>query len=128
MTREGRMKNAECRMVQAAGAVGGIGHRVIGFSLVIAALVIGHFQPASAAVIDADLCVFGGTSAGIAAAVQAARLGKTVVLAEPGKYLGGLTTGGIGATDIGNKAAPSGVARGVCGGVAGYDAPQKRGG
>jgi hypothetical protein len=107
-------------MVQAAGAVGGIGHRVIGFSLVIAALVIGHFQPASAAVIDADLCVFGGTSAGIAAAVQAARLGKTVVLAEPGKYLGGLTTGGIGATDIGNKAAIGGIAREFYGRIAKY--------
>ena len=41
--------------------------------------------PARAAVIDADLCVFGGTSAGIAAAVHASRMGKTAVLVEPGK-------------------------------------------
>jgi hypothetical protein len=62
-------------------------------------------------VIESDLCVFGGTSAGIAAAVQARRMGRTVVLVEPGRHLGGLTTGGLGATDIGNKAAIGGVSR-----------------
>jgi hypothetical protein len=62
-------------------------------------------------VIEADVCVFGGTSGGIAAAVQTARMGRKVVLLEPGKYLGGLTTGGLGATDIGNKAAIGGLAR-----------------
>ena len=65
----------------------------------------------AAQVIETDLCVFGGTSGGIAAAVQAARMGKSVVLVEPSKYLGGLTTGGLGATDIGNKAAVGGVSR-----------------
>jgi len=60
---------------------------------------------------ETDICVFGGTSGGIAAAIQAARMGKTVVLLEPGKYLGGLTTGGLGATDIGNKAAVGGISR-----------------
>ncbi|MBI3875519.1 MAG: FAD-dependent oxidoreductase, partial [Verrucomicrobia bacterium] len=64
-----------------------------------------------AAISESDLCVFGGTSAGIAAAVQASRMGKSVVLIEPSKYLGGLTTGGLGATDIGNKAAVGGVSR-----------------
>jgi hypothetical protein len=60
---------------------------------------------------DTDVCVFGGTSGGIAAAIQTARTGKRVVLLEPGKYLGGLTTGGLGATDIGNKAAVGGISR-----------------
>src|SRR5947207_6967668 len=60
---------------------------------------------------DTDVCVFGGTSGGIAAAIQCARMGKSVVLLEPGKYLGGLTTGGLGATDIGNKAAIGGISR-----------------
>ena len=64
-----------------------------------------------AEVIITDICVFGGTSAGIIAAVQAKKLGQSVVLVEPGKYLGGLTTGGLGATDIGNKAAIGGLAR-----------------
>ncbi len=67
--------------------------------------------PAAAQVTEADLCIFGGTSGGIAAAVQAARLGKTAVLVNPTKYLGGLTTGGLGATDIGNKAAIGGLSR-----------------
>lgn len=65
----------------------------------------------SAEIIETDICVFGGTSGGIAAAIQATRMGKTVVLVEPGKYLGGLTTGGLSATDIGNKAAIGGIAR-----------------
>jgi hypothetical protein len=65
----------------------------------------------SAEVIETDLCVFGGSSAGIVAAIQAKKLGKSVVLVEPGKYLGGLTTGGLGATDIGNKAAIGGLSR-----------------
>jgi len=54
-----------------------------------------------------DVVIYGGTSAGISAAVQTARLGKKVILIEPGSYLGGLTSGGLGATDIGNKAARS---------------------
>ena len=59
----------------------------------------------------ADVVVYGATSGGIAAAVQTARMGKTVILVEPGKHLGGLTSGGLGATDIGNKAAIGGIAR-----------------
>jgi hypothetical protein len=58
-----------------------------------------------------DVVVYGGTSGGIAAAIQAARMGKTAVLIEPTKFLGGLTTGGLGATDIGNKKAIGGMSR-----------------
>ncbi len=58
-----------------------------------------------------DIVVYGGTSGGITAALQAARMGKTVVLVEPTKFLGGLTTGGLGATDIGNKKAIGGISR-----------------
>ena len=65
----------------------------------------------AAEVIEADLCVYGGTARGVAAAVQAARMGKTAVIAEFGNHLGGLTSGGLGATDIGNKAAIGGIAR-----------------
>jgi hypothetical protein len=66
---------------------------------------------ARAASREFDVVVYGGTSGGVAAAVQASRMGKTVVLIEPGKHLGGLTSGGLGATDIGNKAAIGGLAR-----------------
>jgi hypothetical protein len=58
-----------------------------------------------------DMVVYGGTSAGISAAVQASRMGKKVVVIEPGDRLGGLTTGGLGQTDIGNKQAIGGIAR-----------------
>lgn len=65
----------------------------------------------AADVIEADICIYGGTAGGVAAAVQAARMGKTVVIAEFGNHIGGMTSGGLGATDIGNKAAIGGIAR-----------------
>ena len=68
-------------------------------------------QLKAAEVIEADVCIYGGTAGGVAAAVQAARMGKTAVIAEFGNHLGGLTSGGLGATDIGNKAAIGGIAR-----------------
>jgi hypothetical protein len=58
-----------------------------------------------------DLCIYGASSAGMAAAVQAARMGLKVIIAEFGQRVGGLTTGGLGATDIGNKAAIGGISR-----------------
>jgi len=58
-----------------------------------------------------DVVVYGGTSAGVIAAVKSARMGKSVVLIEPSKHLGGLSSGGLGATDIGNKAAIGGISR-----------------
>jgi hypothetical protein len=62
------------------------------------------------AVKEVDICVYGGSSAGVMAAYSAKKLGKTVVLIEPGKHIGGLTSGGLGYTDIGNKFAISGLA------------------
>ncbi|HEX4073205.1 MAG TPA: FAD-dependent oxidoreductase [Planctomycetaceae bacterium] len=58
-----------------------------------------------------DVVVYGGTSAGVTAAIQVARMHHTVVLIEPGRHIGGLTSGGLGATDIGNKAAIGGLSR-----------------
>ena len=58
-----------------------------------------------------DLCIYGGTSAGVIAAYTAAKMGKKVILIEPGKHLGGLSAGGLGYTDIGNKYAIAGLAR-----------------
>src|ERR1039458_10040283 len=55
--------------------------------------------------IEADLCVYGATAGGVAAAVQAARMGKTAVVAEFGNHVGGVTSRGLGATAIGHKAA-----------------------
>lgn len=66
-------------------------------------------RPASAA--DHDIVVYGGTASGVAAAVQAARMGKSVVVIEPSRHVGGLTSGGLGYTDSGNKAVIGGIAR-----------------
>ena len=60
---------------------------------------------------ETDICIYGGTSAGVIAAVAAKRMGKSVLLIEPGKHLGGMTAGGLGQTDIGNKHAITGLSR-----------------
>ena len=59
----------------------------------------------------ADVVIYGGTSAGIAAAVQVSRMGHSVILIEPGCHIGGLTTGGLGFTDSGDKQVIGGIAR-----------------
>ena len=56
-----------------------------------------------------DIVIYGGTSGGIAAALQASRMNKKVILIEPSARIGGLTTGGLGQTDIGNKQAIGGI-------------------
>lgn len=58
-----------------------------------------------------DIVIYGGTSSGVAAAIQSSRMGKSVVLIEPSNRIGGLTTGGLGQTDIGNKQAIGGISR-----------------
>jgi hypothetical protein len=78
-------------------------------------LLIGFAElPAAATpqkLLQADVCVFGGTSGGVAAAVQAARMGKSVIIAEPGTHLGGMTSGGLSAVDIGDPRSVGGIAR-----------------
>lgn len=57
-----------------------------------------------------DMVIYGGTASGIAAAVQAARMGKSVVVIESSQRIGGLTSGGLGDTDVGMKQAVGGLA------------------
>lgn len=61
--------------------------------------------------IKVDVCVYGGTSAGVIAAYTAKQMGKSVLLIEPGTHLGGMSSGGLGFTDIGNKYVVTGLAR-----------------
>ena len=61
--------------------------------------------------IQADVCVYGGTSGGVAAAIQAQRMGRKAVLLEFGKHVGGLTTGGLSHTDGGEPSVCGGIAR-----------------
>jgi len=58
-----------------------------------------------------DVVIYGATSAGVIAAVQARRLGKTAVIVGPDFHLGGLSSGGLGFTDTGNKAVIGGLSR-----------------
>jgi hypothetical protein len=58
-----------------------------------------------------DVVVYGGTSAGVSAAIQAKRMGKTAIIVGPDKHLGGLTAGGLGWTDSGRKEAIGGISR-----------------
>lgn len=60
---------------------------------------------------QADVIIYGGTSAAITAAAQAKKMGKSVLVVSPDKHLGGLSSGGLGFTDTGNKAVIGGLAR-----------------
>ena len=60
---------------------------------------------------DYDIVVYGGTSAGVIAAVQAKRMGKSVAIVCPDTHLGGLSAGGLGWTDSGSKEVIGGLAR-----------------
>lgn len=61
--------------------------------------------------VRSDICVYGGTSAGVTAAIRAARHGHSVVLVAFGRHLGGLTSAGLGATDTGRIDAIGGLSR-----------------
>ncbi len=88
-------------------------------TVILCLLAIGLAGQAVAETHDYDIVVYGGTSAGVTAAVQAARMGKNVALIDPGCYvgdgtylshLGGLSSGGLGATDVGDSTAIGGLA------------------
>ncbi len=83
--------------------------RVFTLPLLLAAALVS--LRAASAPTTADVVIYGGTSSGVVAAIQTARMGKTAILIEPTQFLGGLTTGGLGATDIGNKRAIGGISR-----------------
>ena len=80
--------------------------------VVILAILLFPVNPATAAEqVKVDVCVYGGTSGGVMAAAAAAKDGKSVALIEPGRHLGGMTSGGLGQTDYGDKAVVGGMAR-----------------
>jgi hypothetical protein len=58
-----------------------------------------------------DIVIYGGTAGAITAAVQATRMGKRVIVVSPDRHLGGLSSGGLGFTDTGDKAVIGGLAR-----------------
>lgn len=58
-----------------------------------------------------DVVIYGGTSAAVTAAVQATRMNQSVIVVSPDRHLGGLTSGGLGWTDTGNKDVIGGLAK-----------------
>ncbi len=59
----------------------------------------------------ADVCVYAGNAAGIAAAVAAAREGRRVLVVEPSRWLGGMTGSGLVHIDWGRSEAAGGSAK-----------------
>lgn len=58
-----------------------------------------------------DIVIYGGTSAAVIAAVQAKKMGKSVIMVSPDRHLGGLTGSGLGFTDSGNVGSIGGLSR-----------------
>ena len=58
-----------------------------------------------------DVVIYGGTAAAVSAAVQATRMGKRAIVVSPDRHLGGLSSGGLGFTDTGDKSVIGGLAR-----------------
>jgi len=81
------------------------------FNLSLALIMPFQLGAAMAETHDYDVVVYGGTSAGIIAAVQAKKMGKSVIVVSPDKHLGGLSSGGLGWTDTGDKSVIGGLAR-----------------
>ena len=80
-------------------------------SITDAGRIIKNNQPEIKEVYTADIIIYGGTSAAIIAAVEVVKSGKTVLIVSPDQHLGGLTSGGLGFTDTGNKAVIDGLSR-----------------
>jgi hypothetical protein len=80
-------------------------------SLLTAATLLTFSGILSAADHKADVVVYGDASGGVTAAVQAAKMGKSVILISQYGHLGGLTSSGLGWTDIGNDAILGGLSR-----------------
>lgn len=83
-------------------------------SIIIVFLLAGIKSPVfsqSAKVVRADIVIYGGTSAGVTAAVSARKMGRSVAVVSPDLHLGGLSSSGLGFTDTGNKEVIGGLAR-----------------
>lgn len=72
-----------------------------------------YYRPTEAGkpeTIQFDIAIYGGTPAGVTAAVQAAKLGRKVVLISHNQHVGGMTSGGLTATDVGSQSSIGGLA------------------
>ena len=91
-----------------------------------AGVLAGCLNPGTKTETVCDIVIYGSSPAAIATAVQAKRMGRSAVIVSPETRIGGLTTGGLGQTDIGNKSAFGGIALEFYKDVAAYYADPKR--
>lgn len=69
------------------------------------------FSKGKPSVFQADVIIYGGTSAAITAAVQVRKMNKSVIIVSPDIHLGGLSSGGLGWTDSGDKSKIGGLSK-----------------
>jgi len=81
------------------------------FPIVLLLLGCKSHSNGSGKIFNADVIIYGGTSAAVTAAAQTAKMGKTVIVVSPDKHLGGMSSSGLGFTDIGNKSVIGGLSR-----------------
>src|SRR5690349_1310942 len=67
-------------------------------------------QEASAQANESEVVVYGGTPAGVMAAIAAARQGHTVVLIDLNAHVGGVVSGGLVSSDMGDRKTVGGLA------------------
>ncbi|MAG95017.1 MAG: xanthan lyase [Planctomycetaceae bacterium] len=80
-------------------------------TLIVSLWLCGTVGAAAPEIVECDVCVYGGTSGGVVAAVQALRMGKRAVIVEAGRHLGGMSSGGLSYSDMGRAATVGGMAR-----------------
>ena len=84
---------------------------VLQYTIYLLVLTLIGLCPLKSQTKKADVIIYGGTSAGVLAAVQVKRMGKTVMIVSPDTHLGGLSSSGLGWTDTGKKQVIGGIAR-----------------
>jgi hypothetical protein len=80
-------------------------------TILLLAIAFSRCEKPQSNVHEADIIIYGGTSAAVIAAVEVAQSGKSVIMVSPDIHLGGLTAGGLGWTDTGKKETIGGLAR-----------------
>ncbi len=84
---------------------------IIHVSIISAIIILGCQSQPEKKTFKADVIVYGGTSSAVVAAVQVARMGRSVIIVSPDSHMGGLSSSGLGFTDTGNKEVIGGLAR-----------------
>ncbi len=85
--------------------------QILIFGLLVATIFFPNFRNIKVAPRQADVIIYGGTASAVMAAVQVRKMGKTVIIVSPDKHLGGLSSGGLGFTDTGNKSVIGGLSK-----------------